>query len=140
MLSHYLCIIVAKMKNRNFHRVDLLGIMASLTCAVHCSVIPLAIAYGMLGSSFLSGHGIFEAFFIVLSIGLASYTLWGSYIEGHRNVIPLIGFFTGITFVAIGLMFHGTAEIVFATMGGLIIAAAHFYNLLLNRVQLKNII
>jgi hypothetical protein len=127
------------MKNKLTIKADLLGIMASLTCAVHCSVLPLAIAYGFLGSSYMLGHGFVEMIFIFLSISVAVYALWGSYARNHRNPLPLVSFTIGIICIVIALINHGNIEIVLATLGGLIIAFAHLINMRLNKVQLKNI-
>ena len=121
------------MDKRKTFKADLLGITASLTCAVHCSVLPLAIAYGLLSSSFLAGHGLIEMIFIVLSVGIAIYTLWGSFQTRHRNPLPLFLFSTGMLAIVIGLINHGTIEILLATTGGILIAASHLFNIKLNR-------
>ncbi|NNF34081.1 MAG: MerC domain-containing protein [Saprospiraceae bacterium] len=121
------------MDKRKTFKADLLGITASLTCAVHCSVLPLAIAYGLLSSSFLTGHGLVEMVFILISVGLAIYTLWGSYQSRHRNVLPLILFGIGLLCIMTGLLNHGSVEIIMATFGGLLIAFSHFINIRLNR-------
>jgi hypothetical protein len=125
--------LLQKMDKRKTFKADLLGITASLTCAVHCSVLPLAIAYGLLSSSFLSGHGLVEMVFIMISVGLAIYTLWGSYQSRHRNVLPLALFGIGLISIMTGLLNHGSVEIVLATFGGLLIAISHFINIRLNR-------
>lgn len=137
--SLYLHQCCENMKNKLSIKADVLGIMASLTCAVHCSVLPMAIAYGFLSSTFMAGHGIVEFLFVAISIAVAVYALWGSYVKHHRNPLPLISFTIGILSIFIALMNHGTIEIILATLGGLIIASAHLINLRLNRLQLKNI-
>lgn len=139
-MSLYLHQCCENMKNNNSIKADVLGIMASLTCAVHCSVLPLAIAYGFLGSSFMMGHGFVEMIFIFLSVSVAVYALWGSYAKNHRNPLPLVSFTIGIICIVIALLNHGNVEIVLATFGGLIIAFAHLINMKLNRVQCKNIL
>lgn len=126
------------MKRPKTHKADILGITASLTCAVHCSILPLGIAYGMLGSSFMIGHGFVESIFIVLSIGLASYALYGSYRSNHGNPLPLSLFFLGLALILVGVINHGNWEIIMATSGGFLIAVAHFYNIRINSCQIKN--
>ena len=85
------------------------------------------------------GHGLVELIFIVISISLATYALYGSYRSGHRNPLPLTLFFMGLLLILAGVLNHGMFEIIFATIGGLIIAIAHFYNLRINQCQLKNL-
>ena len=125
------------MNRSNSEKADLLGIVASMTCAVHCSVLPLAITYGILSSGIMESHGIIEVLFCGLSLLIASYTLWGSYKGRHGNPIPLISFVFGLGCIIIGLGFHGNLEIVFATLGGLTIASAHLHNILINRAEYK---
>lgn len=120
------------MNKRKTYKADLLGITASLTCAVHCSLLPLAIAYGLLSSSFLTGHGVVEMIFVLISIGLAAYTLWSSYHSRHKNPLPLGLFIFGIFSIMIGVVNHGAMEIILATGGGLFIATSHFINIRLN--------
>ena len=121
------------MDKRKTYKADLLGITASLTCAVHCSVLPLAIAYGLLSTSFLSGHGTVEMVFIVISIVLAVYTLWGSFQNRHKNPLPLVLFGLGLIGIFAGLLNHGSHEIILATSGGILIAFSHLLNIRLNR-------
>ncbi len=130
--------LLQEMNKRKSLKADLLGITASLTCAVHCSVLPLAIAGGLLSSSFLAGHGAVEIIFILVSIVLAVYTLWGSFQSRHRNPMPLFLFAIGLISIIIGLLNHGAIEIMLATTGGILIAVSHYINIRLNR-RVRNI-
>lgn len=114
-------------------KLDIFGISASIVCAIHCSLLPLAIAGGFLSNSYLMGHGVFELIFIGVSVFLAMSSLVSSYRYKHRKLMPLILFLIGLFSIFIGLQFHGFFEIILATSGGLIIALAHFVNIKLNK-------
>ena len=131
--NFYICTLVAKMNKKKSSKADILGITASLTCAVHCSVLPLAIGYGLLSSTLMSGHGMVELIFVIISIAIASFTLWGSFQNKHRNPLPIFLFCIGICLVIIAIFNHGSSETILATTGGLMVAISHFFNIKLNR-------
>lgn len=116
-----------------FKKLDIFGISASLVCAIHCSVLPLAIAGGFLSNSYFLGHGIFELIFIGVSIFLGVSSLVSSYRNTHKKLLPMALFTFGLISVFIGLQFHGTIEIIMATTGGLTIASSHLINIKLNK-------
>ncbi len=118
---------------KKYKKLDYLGITASLICAVHCSVLPIAIGLGFLGSGFLAGHGTFEMIFIILSMFFAFSSLYQSYQKIHRKIIPFTLFVSGLIMVITGLYFHGISEVILATLGGIIIALSHFYNIRLSQ-------
>ena len=117
---------------KKFKRIDYLGITASLACAVQCSLLPLAIACGFLGSGFLVGHGFVEILFLGLSFYFAFSSLYKSYKVIHGSIFPFLVFIGGAIAISVGFSYHGNYEIVLATFGGLMIAAAHFFNLKLS--------
>lgn len=117
--------------------IDLLGITASIACAIHCSVFPIAIALGFLGSGFMKGHVLIDVLFIGLSLFIAIFSLLRSYQLKHRETLPLIVFFIGISLIGLGLQFHGNVEMVLATIGGLTIASAHILNIRLDSKAIK---
>jgi len=119
-------------KQKKSYILDVFGVSASFLCALHCSLLPLAIASGLLSNVFMAGHGVFEMIFIVISVGLAFFSLYQSFVR-HGNFKPLMSFGAGLLLIIIGFNVHGMAEIILATTGGLIIAYAHLHNIKLNR-------
>lgn len=111
---------------------------ASIACAAHCSILPLAITYGLLGGSFMMGHGIFELLFIGVSVFLAVSSLYSSYRNYHKNILPIALFVLGLLSISFGLILHAGWEILLATLGGLVIATAHFLNYRLNLILAKS--
>jgi hypothetical protein len=118
-------------------KLDYFGISASLMCALHCSVLPLAIAGGFLSNSFLSGHGLVEYGFIIISVVIGYSSLIKSLRNTHQRYLPVLLFSIGLLCVFVGLRFHGNVEIILATLGGITIALAHFLNIKLNSLQPK---
>ena len=122
------------------NKFDLLGITASIACAIHCSVFPIAVALGVLGSGFMKGHVLIDILFIGLSLFIAIFSLLRSYQLRHREPLPLMVFFLGVSLIGLGLQFHGLVEMVLATIGGLTIASAHILNIRLDSKTTKSTI
>ncbi len=131
---------LVKCKNvmQEMKRLDFIGMSASIVCAAHCSVLPLAITYGLLGGSVALGHGIFEIAFILLSVYLAVSSLYSSFKKYQHNLAPIALFAGGLLFVTFGLLFHTGWEFILATLGGLAIASAHYWNYRLNAIFAKS--
>lgn len=107
--------------------LDVLGFSASFLCAVHCILVPLVLSFGLVGGlSWLNSPAV-EWGFMLSTLFLASWSLFGSY-PRHKDRRPLlmaaIGFF--IIF-AVHLMEALIGHYV-AALGGIIIAYAHYLN------------
>ncbi len=107
---------------------DFLGFMASIACALHCSMLPLLLAAGALGGLAWLEHPIVEAFFIMVSLIVASWSLIGSYVNRHRNLTALITVVLGFVLIIASRFAEGGAEMLLTTLGGLVIALAHVIN------------
>lgn len=124
--------------NTHNNRFDILGITASVACAIHCSVFPIAIAFGFLSSGFMKGHVVIDTLFIGLSLFIATFSLVRSFQQKHKDILPLSVFVTGVTLIVIGLQFHGVIEMILATIGGLTIASSHIINIRLDTNYIKS--
>lgn len=111
--------------------VDRFGAGASLLCAVHCALLPIAIAIvPALGLGFLADHRFEHAF-----IAFASVLALGALIVGFRRHQRFRAF--GFLLPGIVLMFAGVAveydraflHAVLVAIGGSLIAIAHLTNL-----------
>lgn len=101
---------------------DFLGLVSSLTCAVHCMAVPLLASTGLM---FTGHHNHFVDFtFFGLGIVFAGLSLFkDAFRSGNYGplVIGLVGF--------ISLYFGITAHMTLASvMGGIAIASAHIWN------------
>jgi hypothetical protein len=115
------------LKNAN-NKLDKIGICVSLLCAIHCALLPLLITLlPLMGLSFLANN-YFEMAIIATSLFIGYTSLRGSY-RKHYNRGPLIIITEGFLVIFIGkIMVAPHYEWLFLTVGGLLIATAHFYN------------
>ena len=111
---------------------DRLGASASLVCALHCALLPLAIAaVPTLGLS-LAGEIGFERGFTVFATVLAAATLVSGY-RRHRTLGALMFLVPGVLaiwFGAFGPLGHDdVVHAVVMAVGGTLVAAAHLLNI-----------
>jgi hypothetical protein len=119
------------------HWVDSLGSVGAMLCAVHCALLPVALALlPVLGLGFLASQG-FEIGFVLFATALASASLWHGYLR-HRAyhafaiLVPgLIALWVGV-FVPLlheSLLGHAISM----SIGGTLVAVAHLVNLRLSQ-------
>lgn len=125
-------------------KVDSLGLVSSLTCAVHCAITPLIV-------SLLFSMGAHKAFFegwkhldlicLLIAPCLASLSLKEGYCQ-HQSKMPALIFTLGFLLLLIGYSVEKGLIIKlqefwhtwFMALGGLVVAIAHFLNIkLLNK-------
>lgn len=113
------------MIRHNTKRLDLLGMSASIICAVHCAAIPVLFSFGSAYMADLLHHPVFEVGFLLIAIVVAVWSLGKSYLNHHRNTRPLIFGVAGVALITMGVVMHAW----FITLpGGLVLALAHFWN------------
>lgn len=124
MQLNYIC----TMFNTNHNKLDKIGICVSVLCAAHCALLPLVITLlPLIGFKFLANE-YFELAIIATSLLIGYTSLRGSY-RKHYNMRPLIIITQGFIVIFIGkLLVASHYEWLFLTVGGLLIATAHFYN------------
>ncbi|WEN13409.1 MerC domain-containing protein [Rhodanobacter sp. AS-Z3] len=123
-------------KSRWWHFADRVGAIASFLCAIHCALLPFVLALlPLVGLEFLADHR-FERIFVLCACGLAGLVLYRGYLR-HRRALPLRLAVPGLSLLLLGIIFIdvGTPILhsVLVTTGGLLLAAAHFTNLRLDR-------
>ncbi|MBD8642513.1 MerC domain-containing protein [Stenotrophomonas sp. CFBP 13724] len=118
------------------HLIDRFGATGSLLCAVHCAVIPVALAAApSLGLSVWLGDGIEQALVVFVTLlGLFSL-FWGYRRHGALRalgfLIPgLVALWTGVLYDP--LHHDPVPHAVVMTLGGLLVGVAHLVNLRLN--------
>ena len=123
---------------RQHHRLfDRLGAVGSLLCAVHCALLPVAIA--LLPAAGLAGlsSDVFERAFVAFAtvLGLSSIA-WGY--RRHRALRAVALLLPGLSVLWAGLLFQPLHEslvphAVAMTVGGALVGFAHLANLRLHR-------
>jgi len=113
--------------------IDSLGSGAALVCAIHCAVLPFALAVlPALGLGILASSG-FEYGYVAFASVLALASLWQGY-RRHRVYRALAFLVPGLIAVWAGVLLPSLHENVIAhavtmTFGGTLIAVAHLINL-----------
>ncbi|MCA0394788.1 MAG: MerC domain-containing protein [Proteobacteria bacterium] len=119
------------------HRwLDRFGAAGSLVCAVHCALLPLAIAVlPSLGLSAWLSEG-FEAGFVLFASLLGLFSLaWGY--RRHRAVRALGLLLPGLAILWVGVLYPPLHQSVLPhavamTIGGTLVGVGHLVNLRLN--------
>ena len=111
--------------------LDQAGTIASLTCAVHCAIMPLAITLlPLLGLTFLADERL-EWGLLGLSglIGVSSLCLG---FREHRRRIALAVLAVGLSLLTLGRISEehqwGHGAVLVVVLGGMTIAASHLMN------------
>lgn len=117
--------------------LDLWGSIASITCAIHCSLLPFVISLGMLsGWKWLQNEWV-DFGFILISLILVTWSLGSSYKDVHQKKGPLTLAIIGFIVFGLGhFLWHHEYEMYLSTAGGLLIASSHYFNWKLNKTHL----
>ncbi|MGP1665095.1 MAG: MerC domain-containing protein [Rhodanobacter sp.] len=119
-------------KSRWWRRADRVGAVASFLCAIHCALLPFILALlPVLGLEFLADHR-FERGFVLFACVLALVALVRGF-RRHAGPLPLLLAIPGLLLLLLGVTYAEGYSIglhsVLVTCGGLLLAAAHFFNL-----------
>ena len=115
-------------KHFNHELVDATGACLSFACAVHCLAMPLLVAVlPLIGLGFLVGERA-ELVIIIGAVGLAVGSLaWG--VRHHRSWRAFLMLMVALVFIATArTAVEGTFEVVFHSVGGILLASAHLAN------------
>ncbi len=107
---------------------DLLGVLSSSLCVVHCLVLPVAVAAGLpfVGTALLSGEGVHLAF-SCLVILLAAWAFPYGWLR-HRHALPGVIAMFGIGLLMLTLIATEVLEVYLATLAACSLIAAHLMN------------
>lgn len=110
-------------------KIDNVGMTASVLCAVHCAAVPFLItSLPLLGLGFLANPW-FEWGMIIFALLIGFYAIGSSYFRIHHKLLPLCLLILGFLIIIGGHLFiRSWREAIIVPVGGLLIAAAHFFN------------
>ena len=112
----------------NHELADTTGACLSVACAIHCLAMPLLVAVlPLIGLGFLATERA-ELFLVLGAIGLAVGSLaWG--VRHHRSWRALLILIVALAFIATArTAVEGTFEVVFYSIGAILLASAHLVN------------
>ena len=107
---------------------DLLGILGSSLCVVHCLVVPTAIAVGVPLAGMTDASG--EKTHLVLSLLVLLLAVW-AFPSGwfrHRQVLPGLLALVGVSFLVMTVFTVEAFEAYWATLAAFCLIAAHLMN------------
>jgi len=111
---------------------DVLGITASVLCAIHCAVLPLLLAsLPILGINIIH-NAYFEYGMIVLAFLIGSWALSHGFKRHHRRLLPLLLFTGGVLLLVAKQIWH-EYELRFLPFAVALIVGAHVLNYRLSR-------
>jgi hypothetical protein len=126
----------------NLSRADRIGATASMLCAVHCALLPLAIALlPSLGLAAWLGEG-FEEGFVVFATLFGLFTLYSGY-RKHRALRALRLLVPGLAILWFGVLYAPLHHSLWPhaatmTLGGALVGLAHLANLRLTAVHVHD--
>ncbi|MEJ7586001.1 MAG: MerC domain-containing protein [Ferruginibacter sp.] len=106
---------------------DLMGIVTSVACAIHCALLPLLVSSLPVFGINIVHNSFFEWGMIGLAFIVGSYSLLHGYAKHHRSLIPVFIFSAGIICLLLKQFFH-PVENWFLALAVPLIIGAHYYN------------
>lgn len=106
---------------------DVLGISASVACAIHCALLPLVLtSLPVFGVEIIDNTG-FEITMIIIAAAIGAYSLYHGYKKHHHQLTPLLVFIVGILFLCAKQVWH-ERQLWLLAPAVFFIVTAHFYN------------
>ena len=106
---------------------DLMGMITSVACAIHCAILPLVLTSLPLFGINIINNSFFEWTMISVAFIVGCYALSHGYKSHHRNMKPLLIFTAGFIFLILKQIFF-KYEFVFLAPAVCLILYAHFLN------------
>ena len=106
---------------------DLMGIVTSVACAIHCTLLPLILTSLPLFGINIINNSYFEWMMIGIAFLVGCYALAHGYRKHHKRAKSLIVFTFGFIFLVIKQFFY-SYELLFLTPAVCLILYAHFLN------------
>ncbi len=111
---------------------DALGVTVSIACAIHCAVLPMAMAtLPILGINIIH-NPTFECTMIGMALLIGIRALLHGYRRHHHRLTPGVLFIAGMILLIAKQIWHGQ-EVVLLLLALPLILGAHAWNFRLNR-------
>jgi len=122
-MKFYLCRSIMKIGIN----ADLLGISASVACAIHCVVLPLFLTgLSVFGVNIIHNFW-FETGMIALAFGVGVFSLRHGFFRHHRSPVPFLLFSAGMVFLFAKQYWH-IYELILLPFAVILIISAHIFN------------
>lgn len=108
---------------------DRLGIITSIACAIHCTILPLLVTSLPLLNIEILENKIIEWGMISLSLAFGSLSLYHGYTHHHKKAVPFILFTTGFIFLILNQVIAEQFVFIFIPLSAVCIISAHALNI-----------
>ncbi|GAB5528055.1 MAG: hypothetical protein Roseis2KO_59270 [Roseivirga sp.] len=109
-------------------RLDGIGTVLSMSCAIHCLIFPILISLGSLVTIGDTLHEVTEISFLVLTLTIGLWS-FGTSFPTHRKAAPLIMVTMSLLLILFARFVGvGPIETTLSIAGSLLIASAHILN------------
>lgn len=108
---------------------DRLGIITSIACAIHCTVLPLLVSSISLFNFDILENKAIEWGMISLALAFGSLSLYHGYAHHHKKNIPVILFATGFFFLILNQVIAERFVFIFIPLSAVCIISAHVLNI-----------
>ena len=116
---------------------DIIGIGASIACAIHCAVLPLFLsALSIFGVNIIHNFW-FETGMILLAFVIGTLSLRHGFTRHHRSFIPFLLFTGGMIFLFAKQYWHNY-ELFLLPFALILIISAHISNFRFSRKSREN--
>lgn len=106
---------------------DYLGMAASISCAIHCALLPLvATSLPLIGFEFMANIWV-EISMLTISMLIAAFALSKTYPK-HKSIQPVMLLVIGLLSISLGHFVFHEIEYFLIPLGGFAIAFAHYIN------------
>lgn len=106
---------------------DAVGVTASLACAIHCAILPIAFTHLSLLGVNLIHNNVFEYLMIFMSLLIGVYSIWHGYKTHHNKKFPFILLAIGFIFLLLKQEWHNYKNWLLI-IAVLFITTAHYLN------------
>lgn len=106
---------------------DLMGMVTSIACAIHCALLPLILTSLPLFGINIINNSYFEWMMIGIAFVVGYFALSHGYRKHHRNKRPLLAFSAGFVFLILKQVFY-SHEFLFLIPAVTLILFAHYLN------------
>lgn len=110
-------------------KLDSVGKLVSLACALHCLLLPFVITIlPLVGLEILGDHE-FEKFMLIGTVSLALFALcWGHRVHKESKILWMPAIALGLFSIGMSIEHEHLGHAIFVALGGGTIALGHYLN------------
>lgn len=116
---------------------DRLGIITSIACAIHCTLLPLLVSSLPLFNFDILENKAVEWSMIILALSFGVLSLYHGYADHHKKILPLILFSIGFSCLILNQIIAEKFVFFLIPLSSVCIISAHIFNLYYCRISGK---